>query len=188
VRNRLLPALAGALLCGAPACAQEAGPITDPGVLFSTACANGQARLPRNQFDDVAYAAMPVAARGAFATALGKGQAATPLADREVPNRILTTLPGRDVYLLLPAEGLPGATAGVCSVVWKGAMYDGAIHVLESVSGTTAPTPPSPAAPGSGTRYHQVVSGDHAIAATERDGWTALVIQPVAPTQATKPR
>ena len=186
MRTRFLPALAGALLCGAPACAQEVGPITDPGVLFSTACANGQARLPRNQFDDVAYAAMPAAARAAFATALGKGQAAAPLPDRDVPNRILATLPDRGVYLLLPAEGMPGATASVCSVVWKGAMFDGAMLVITNLSGTAVPAPPTPATPGSGVRFHQSTSGDHSIAATERDGWTALVIQPATPSKERK--
>jgi hypothetical protein len=186
VRTAFLPALAGALLCGAPARAQEVGPITDPGVLFSSACANGQARLPRNQFDDVAYAAMPAQARGAFATALGKGQTAAPLPDREVPNRILTTLPGRDVYLLLPAEGLPGATASVCAVVWKGAVFDAALNVMANLTGTAAPTPPTPAQPGASVRFHQSTSGDHSIAATERDGWTALAIQPATPSKERK--
>lgn len=174
---RFLGLASAALLCGATAGAQEAAPLTDPGVLFSTACAGGQARLPRNQFDDVAYAVMPAGARAAFASTLAKGAAAAPLGDLQVPNRVLTTLPDHDVYLLLPASGLPGAAAESCGVVWKGSAFDGALKVLQNLSGKPAPAAP---APGQALRYHASSGAGHTLVAVERDQWTALTIVPDA--------
>lgn len=180
---RLL-ALPIALLCGSAAHAQDAGVMTDPATLFSAACANGQARLPRATFDDVAYGVMPLGARRAFALSLAKGgakpaAAPAPLGDLEVPNRVLTKFTGRDLFLLLPATGMPGASADVCSVAWQGAHLDDAVTLVQAFTGTKAPLAP-------GATYYAGASESHLVAAAQFDQWTVISIMPATPAKEQK--
>ncbi|WP_404336489.1 hypothetical protein AB2M62_19435 [Sphingomonas sp. MMS12-HWE2-04] len=173
-----------ALLCGSAAHAQDAGSMTDPATLFGAACASGQARLPRSTFDDIAYGAMPVGARRAFALSLTKAgakpaAAPVPLGDLEVPNRVLTKFTGRDLFLLLPAAGLPGASADVCSVAWQGAHLDDAVTLVQNFTGTKAPLAP-------GATYYAGTSDSHLVAAAQFDQWTVISIVPTTPSKEQK--
>lgn len=173
LRLALLPL---ALLGGAGAAHAQGAALEDPVTMFTTACIGGQARLSRTRFDDVAYAAMPLPARTLFGLAVDGAKPTPPVApgDLEVPNRVMATIPERDLYLLLPASGAPGRAAEVCAVVWQGAQFAEAQAALASFVGDAKPlTAPTPAA---GTRFLSYRHSGSVLTAAERDQWTVLSI------------
>ncbi|AJP73814.1 hypothetical protein [Sphingomonas hengshuiensis] len=177
-----------ALLCGAGAAHAQSAGLEDPVTLFNTACIGGQARLSRTKFDDVAYAVMPRAARTLFGLALDGAKATPPVApgDLDVPNRVMVTLPERDLYLLLPATGAPGRAAEACSVVWQGNHQADAQAAVEALVSGTKPVA-TPALPA-GTRFVSYRHSGSVLTAAELDQWTVLsIVSEPAPKERTTP-
>lgn len=176
-----------ALLCGAGVAHAQGTGLEDPVTMFNTACVGGQARLSRSKFDDVAYAAMPVAARTLFGLAIDGVKATPPVApgDLEVPNRVMVTIPERDMYLLLPAAGASGRAADTCSVVWQGNHHADAQAAIEALVSGAKPVPVPALRPG--TRFVSYLHAGSVLIAAELDQWTVLSIvsEPSTKEQAT---
>ncbi|WP_448663222.1 hypothetical protein ACG3SL_00660 [Sphingomonas sp. CJ20] len=174
-RALCLAVLPVSLLCsGGVAYAQDG--LDDPVTLFNTACLSGQARLSRTKFDDIAYGALPAPVRTVYGLAIDGARATPPAApgDLEVPNRVLVSLPDKDMYLLLPASGAPGRAAEYCSVIWQGEHQDIAEAAAKAAIGDTKPLPVPALRPD--TRYLSYRHSGTVITAAQLDRWTVLSI------------
>jgi hypothetical protein len=153
-----------------------------PASLVRSVCLADQAALPAKKFADTTYKTLPASARVAVNRAAPRfvpdrmmREMMQPLAPAEVPNRILTQLPRKDLFLILPAPAAAGAAAQMCAVVWKGALSD-AREFLEQ----TALLPLGDASrnlPGQLQILRTNALGAE-VSAAEYDGWAIVSLAP----------
>lgn len=181
-----LALLAAAAQTGGEPAQSTAMATSDPVTVFKTVCQGGEVRLSKKMFAVASYDAMPADAKTALGFSLpAKGTPAVKpkaLPASDVPNMIVATLPDRNAFLLLPAEGR-GVAAQVCGVVWQGADYARARATAKEL----VPTPielPAGEISVPGIDYTQLQGNGAIVGAAEYDGWTVLRLTP-DPTTAT---
>lgn len=159
--------------------------LSDPTTLFNTVCMGDRVKLSKSAFQSVTYGNLPRGAKEALGFALPKGgmPGVTPpfsLASADVPNTILTSIPKKAVFLLLPAaEGTSGRAASQCAVIWRGNHYADALKVAQTV--VPLPNPKPAPVLGSGIRglSYLVLQGHGAVVgAVELNRWTVLRVAP----------
>jgi hypothetical protein len=154
----------------------------DPIALFTQVCLSDQVSLPARSFADTPYASLPEGARKVLnlgAPHFFPAHAATlnqSLPVAEIPNRILASLPGRRLFLIVAVPGTSGRMAPACAVIWRGLEFDRARDALNASFHLPPGTESLRAIRG--LNYIDMHQDGADVAAAELSGWTLLRASP----------